>query len=301
MMVRNLWHGLHYSLPRHPLLWYGALKNRIPQAPRINEDLFFWIQALLYVGFWFAGFLGLAIWIVVGFPVIILVMLPSLVAGIATTVGVGMRIMLERERGRHELMGVTPSGFLGASWVQATHYFRTSSIATNFKQLIDGFHITWIFMLLALFFIVTLTMSSPRAAVSGEFRLFYGDLISPFNAGLLLLIARGDYLYSVVTGALVAMIVPTFARSRADGYVMMVIGFALVQLVSYLLFLLSLILVIEVAASVFVSLAGWIVSVLSFGTFFVVREMVLYLTCWTLARRLNTTVHEVVNVFRLSI
>lgn len=297
----TLWHGLHHSLPRHPLLWYVSLKDKlrqhnpyVPQVPFKAGVLHSWTPVL---GAVIALQLGLIFWR----PEVLLLPI-GLIAGLMAAVGICGRISQEREQGRYELMGLTPSGRLGASWALGTRYFRRDLTWEGLRQLVDRFHMIWLFILFPIWLLAGLFLTTQSSAFREINADLYAYLMLPLNGTILLLISRADFQYATLTGAIIGMIAPSYAPRRLDSAMLAMGSFLLLRFTFYALSLFIGTLLMPFLAFTFAGdYGGVLTSVAWLALYIVLQELSVYVVCGAMAWRLNTTIKEICQIYRQSI
>ncbi|MBK8137698.1 MAG: hypothetical protein IPK52_18100 [Chloroflexi bacterium] len=299
LLTRELWHGLHHALPRHPLLWYPL---RHQDAAR--ETPTFWLEFVPTILLMIAVIMSLVLWVVYGISpltmVLLLMLLMDTYAGVIVTRGVTTSMQRARERGLLELMGVTPSGKMGAVWALMTRYLRRDQMLAGLHQAAAWLHATWLFGLLPYAALVFVAFCSSTSFNQTEFAQIFNQPLSLLNGVCLFGIMIMDYLGALVSGALVGMIVPSIPGMRSESVYLAPLGFIALQAVNY-----ALVLAMHVAANAVLGVPGWLsgwTSSLTFMlAFVVVREGSLWVLCIVLARRMNTSVQDVLTIHRRSL
>lgn len=296
----TLWHGLHHALPRHPLLGsMSRLERRahnpgLAPAPFRAGALHGWTPLL-------GVLIALQVGIVARRPEVLLLPI-GLIAGLMTTVGISGRISQECEQGRYTLLGLTPSGWLGASWALATRYVGRDLTWTGLRQLIDRFHLLWLFVLFPVAGVAGLMLFTGSLRYRGPVAPLYDVLLLPLNGAALLLISRADFQYATLAGALIGIIAPTYAPKRPESALLAVALFLVARSTGYALTLaLGLPLVSGLGQSFAGPYAGALATLGALATYLSIQEIALIALCRGVAARLNTTLSEVVGIYRESI
>jgi hypothetical protein len=295
LITRELWHGLHHALPRHPLLWY-PLRS---QDARLEAPSF-WIEFVPTVMLMIAVIISIVLWIAYGISPLTLVLLMDTYAGAMVTRGVTVSMQRARERGLLELMGVTPSGQMGAVWALMTRYLRRDQTLSGLHQAAAWLHATWLFALVPYGVLVVVMFCSNTPANQSDFGAIFNQPLSLLNGFIVFGVMVMDYLGALVSGALVGMIVPSVSSLRAESTYLAPMAYIGLQAVNYAA-LLMLHVLINSALSVPGWLNGWSSSIAFIISFVVVREGILWALCLILARRMNTSVRDVLQIHRRSI
>lgn len=299
LLTRELWHGLNHALPRHPLLWYP-----LRHQDAVRDTSSFWGEFVPTIVLMFAVISSLIVWVVYGISpltlVVVYVLLLDTYAGVSVTRGVTNSMQRARDRGLLDLMGVTPSGHMGAVWALMTRYLRRDQMLSGLHQAASWLHATWLFGLLPFAALVLITFCGSSSFNQTEFAQIFNQPLSLFNGVLMFGIMIMDYLGAMVGGALVGMIVPTFSGIRAESTYLGPLAFIGLQAFNYAL-LLVLHLVLNMVISVPGWLSGWTSSLSFMVAFVLVREGSLWVLCFALARRMNTSVHDVLTMYRRSL
>lgn len=295
LITRELWHGLHHAMPRHPLLWY-PLRS---QDTRFEAPSF-WIEFVPTGLLMIAVVVSLVLWIAYGISPLTLVLLLDTYAGVVVTRGVTISMQRARERGLLELMGVTPSGQMGAVWALMTRYLRRDQTLSGIHQAAAWLHASWMFALVpygALMLVILCGSTPTNQASFGE---FFSQPLSLLNGVIVLGVMVLDYLGALVSGALIGMIVPGIAGLRTEATYLAPLAYIGLQAINYAA-LLMLHVIINSLLSVPGWLNGWSSSIVFMISFVIVREGILWALCLTLARQMNTSVRDVLQIYRRSL
>ncbi len=295
LITRELWHGLHHALPRHPLLWY-PLRS---QDTRLEAPTF-WVEFVPTGLLMIAVVVSIVLWIGYGISPLTLVLLMDTYAGVVVTRGVTVSMQRARERGLLELMGVTPSGQMGAVWALMTRYLRRDQTLSGIHQAAAWLHATWMFALVPYSGLVLVMLCGNSSAVQTDFGSFFNQPLSLLNGFIVFGVMVMDYLGALVSGALVGLIVPSVAGLRAESTYLAPLAYIGLQAVNYAA-LLMLHVIINSVLSVPGWLNGWSSSIAFMISFVMVREGILWGLCLVLARQMNTSVRDVLQIYRRSL
>jgi hypothetical protein len=221
-------------------------------------------------------------------------------AGLMVTRGVTISMQRARERGLLELMGVTPSGQMGAVWALMTRYLRRDHTLAGIHQAAAWLHATWMFGLVPYAGLVMVMLCSNASAIQADFGELFNQPLSLLNGLIIFGVMVMDYLGALVGGALVGMIVPNIAGLRAESVYLAPLAYIGLQAVNY-----AALLMLHVVLNSILSFPGWLngwsSSIAFIISFVVVREGVLWGLCFILARQMNTSVRDVLQIYRRSL
>lgn len=300
LLIKRLWHGLFNALPRHPFLWYN-LRN-IALETQIFEEIALWRMLVIYLVSGVMFFFALFFWLAIGAPLGALIFVTSIFAGGVVTQGIGINILRERERGRYDLMALTMSGLLGSTWALSTRYIRNNDTFNRVNQSANLIHTLLTLCLIPGFFLTVIAIANSQSNFAiRSFEYPITDFSLYVNAIVFIIIARLDYMYSVVTGAITGMVVPSFLQRRSEGIAVLIISFLLNQVLLYIVILLM-----TGFSSSFVlnnfGEAHWLLSSLLWLTAYCFcRESWLYGLCGVAAWRTNSSMRDVLTIYRSSI
>ena len=295
LITRELWHGLHNALPRHPLLWY-PLRSQDTQL----EAPTFWIEFVPTALLMIAVVISIILWVAYGISPLTLVLLMDTYAGVMVTRGVTISMQRARDRGLLELMGVTPSGQMGAVWALMTRYLRRDQTLAGIHQAAAWLHATWMFALVPFGALVLVMLCSNIPTNQSDFGAIFNQPLSLLNGFIVFVVMVMDYLGALVAGALVGMIVPSISSLRNESTYLAPLAYIGLQAVNYAS-LLMLHVILNSVLSVPGWLNGWSSSVAFIISFVIVREGILWGLCIVLARQMNTSVRDVLQIYRRSL
>ncbi len=286
----SLWHWLHRVMPRHPLFWPGGPPRHLKQ----RTEVAYTAASTLIAGAFFFSSLTLVDSLFL-FTLMTLIPLAVLntINGLLTTINVSTAIIAERVRGRYDLMGLTPSGLFGVCWVLASRQVTRSLHLVSVRRLTQRAYLSVVFMML----FVVFGLLSQYSGIFTRFREARPDLITyltPALNGYLLFAALWcDAFQSVISAALVGMIIPTFSGKRFENSVSTVVAFLVVQLAFYLVVVLvwSAAHMLGLAQSVAPGLLALLVSI-------ALREAQLHALLRLLLERVNSDNDELTVSFR---
>jgi hypothetical protein len=290
----DLWHSLHYALPRHPLLWFTPMHTRSPDTPP-QEPPLWWVLIIYYV-MGVAAFALFIVWGLIGFPPETALLVGSTSVGALFTRSIATRISAESHL--FDLLALTPSGLAGALWAICARHLRGDIHIGQAKQLVDSTHTFIALILIPLALINLLVMLSP-------FIQRYGppDAVPIITLNMLfwLVLLRLDYLHGAVLAAFFGMIAPTFTRARLESGLVAVALFLLAQASIYALILAVGRLTIALEFHLTGQNLWWLASLTWVITFIIVRALAMLGVFWILAARLDVTRGDLRRLTKLSI
>lgn len=294
LVTRELWHGVNNALPRHPFLWYPLRYRRSAPNPA------FWVEFTPTAMLVFASFLAIALWLLYGIAPLSLVLILDTYAGVVIARGVGRAVLDARRRGLLELMGVTTSGSIGAVWAIMTRHVRGDSLLSGLHQAAAWLHATWFFALAAFGGLVALTACGGEAFRTSEIGQFLYQPMAVMNGFAVFAVMMLDYIGALVAGSIIGMMVPTIGVTMADAALLSPVVLVTVQLAHYALAL-ALHAVLTAALSAVGLHSDWSSTVVFVGAFIAARELSLRGLCAVFARQMNSSVHEVMTIYRRSL
>ncbi len=283
----RLWRSLWGRIPGHPLL--ATLKPKRPKSGDTGCSPVL-IGALLLLALpvmWVVGF-SLALIAIVG---------GGTVRGMFASALTARALYQERGSGRLDLLGLTPSGVLGAGWVLALREFRLSALGQFANRYIHNAQriigIGGIFIAAVITFGTLIFQFDGVADLDGEG--ITPALVYVLGAVQLVVVVLiwlfTDNAQSPLLGALVGIWAGLRARRKAEAAGMGVALYAVVQVLLFMPALLILLLSTGIPDGMRLAL--------SVGFMLVAREIVLRAVWSALCRELNATGAELVNVLRL--
>ena len=294
---REVWHALNNALPRHPLLWFawGGKDDLLPDVSPAGEVI---PGALMLVG----GALTLVLWVVFGVTPLILVFLLHGYIGMTATRSVSGGIALARRRGVYDLMGVIPSGELAGAWAVATRYFRRDTALASLHIAAQYLRLVWLMALFPFVGLMLLSMCQGTGPTSTVLQDLFNHPLAAFNGFFILGVMALDYPQALAAGGVMGMIAPTFQNSRFEAQVLAPFLFATYQVLST-----ALILILHFISGVWALpmvdplFRPWFSTLLWGGLFIAVREGGVLALSMVLARRMRTTLREVLTIYHRSI
>lgn len=264
----TLWQGLKKQPADHPLF------QRVIHAP---------IQVMPW-------YMACAVIVVAPLLLIPAILFTSAFYSLRWAVSISGTIARERETGMFELIALSPAGAFGASWAACTaSIHRNDSLAQI--QSPSSWIVRLAFTLLILAslgnFVAPLV---PETAAGGMLVII--PLVYLFTLSGALYI---DHVQSIVTSALVGMLIPTYARGRVDAGGGAFLMFLLLQVTTYVLTLvLGFVLLPAVLETVGLQeiAVAFVLPVGRLVIFYVIRAILITILWRVLVERLNIAASE---------
>ncbi|MBC8171433.1 MAG: hypothetical protein H7X77_07160 [Anaerolineae bacterium] len=223
MMTWYIWRIFYNSLPRHPLFWQELHPPESDVSTPVWQRRLRQALVVLMVPAVFLAFF----WLAAGGVLLLYLMLftGALVAGTNAAMGVANAINQEQTKQRYDLIAMTPPGMFGIGWALGTRFLRKNRRTLRFTRLIRGFHLICLLMVVA---IVLLSNFLLQGRGLGD------STISQLLVGVLFIVSLHlDFVQSGLIGALVGMLVPSYAR-RMDTNLIAPVVFIAIKLGTYL-------------------------------------------------------------------
>lgn len=178
------------------------------------------------------GFISLILFIVF----IMLVLFAGTVSAWLATQRIAGAIFREQEKGRYEMLLLTPPGVLGVHWAIVTRLLRDDRLLRWLRWLPSGFYIFVAFPLIGL--LVALVLTSFLWLFSENNTLGVTAFFQASTGLVLIVMCYSDYVQSVMIGILVGILLPTYARRQAENaaYAVASAAFFSMQMCFYLVY-----------------------------------------------------------------
>jgi hypothetical protein len=208
----RLWRATFFnSLYNFPLL-LSSPEGRPRKLPSLPRRV---LIALVVLGIAYIVFVQpTVIPTMLGIGFVLLILFAGTISGWAAALRISRAIFREQEKGRYELLLLTPPGVLGVHWAIVTRYLRDDKLLKWLRWLPSGFYIFAGFPLLGLLLAMIATSILWIFTEDRSYGLF--ALFQAAWGLLLLVVLYSDYIQSVVTGILVGILLPTFARNQSE-------------------------------------------------------------------------------------
>jgi hypothetical protein len=270
MMTRRLWRALGNPPYTHPIFqrmsalyhydewsWPG-----LAQTILIHGQI--WLWAAIFV---------------LDTRLLILMVFSGTVYGVIWSAVIGETLAAERQQGMYELLCMSPTGPLGVTWTLCTACLHRGGAFAHVNS-----QEAWsVRLILFIPLLISANMVLGRMLAGGSGVTFLG------------LVAFGvffyfDHIQSIVLGSLFGMLAPHRAVNRVDARVWGMGGFLGVQLVTYLVFVLTAFAVLPVLYSGLAargSMADIALAAISLGVCYLVREAMIAWLWRVLTNELN--------------
>jgi hypothetical protein len=166
--------------------------------------------------------------VTVGFP--ILLILAGTIYGMASALNISGAIINERLQGRYLILGVTPSGFLGAAWALCSLSIQNSRSLRQLRGLLRGIY-TMMTLLLLLPFLLTTLIYLANSNLPQIYNL-WSILVIAFS---FLAFCIVDFFQSACVGSLLGIIAAHHSETRANTQNSVMSNFLALQLAVYLI------------------------------------------------------------------
>jgi hypothetical protein len=285
LMTVQLWRAFYDSLPRHPLFWQTLTSGNAPVPVQVD-----WRWRLRQAG---AAILGLLIFIgiiALGIPILFLsyliLLAGAVLAGGHAAAGISAAIGQEQEKGRYDLIALSPPGMFGAGWALATRFLRTNRNTLRLTRLIRAFHIMCFFGAVGI-----VLMNVVLAASTGIVENLTESGLVELSVVIVLVCALHlDFLQAVLMGALVGILAPTYTlhtQRRLDTALVAVAMFLLIQFTLYLVIYATLNIVTAVMGMIGLDVPVLLIALLALALVFITHEIALYWIWRMVQQRLN--------------
>lgn len=171
------------------------------------------------------GVLGM---LVIGFP--LLLFLSGSIYGIASAIVISGAIINERLQGRYLILGVTPQGFLGASWALCSLCIQNSVLLRQLRNIMRTIYTILLSLVLLPFTIVTMfyLINSEAPHVYN----LWGALVVGLGVSLMIII---EFFQSACVGSLLGILAAHHNETRANTQSSVTSNFIVLQVAIYLM------------------------------------------------------------------
>jgi hypothetical protein len=214
MISPLLWRALRHPQSTHPLF---VRFNRI-HLPNRNPSVVWWFV------------IGVLLCVIITFIVVLPFMFTVFVniQSLNWLQTISSSITREKERRTHDLLSVLPAGIPFAHWMIGTaHIYRedTFSLLRTFARA---------FIFLAIGFVLVLTLIALLDSDTGSFTIT--EVLLPIALTFVIYL---DFMQTIILALVIGMAAPMMARTVIDARVLSFVLFAMVQLVAYIVLLIS--------------------------------------------------------------
>jgi hypothetical protein len=181
-----------------------------------------------------------------------------------------------------------------------TRHVRGDPLLSGLHQAAAWLHATWLFALIAFGGLVILTACGGDAfRVSDVGRLLYQPVIV-MNGFAVFAIMMLDYIGALVAGSMVGMMVPTIGMTGGDAALLTPIVLVTAQVAHYALAL-AFHAIITAGLTAVGLLSDWTSTLVFVVAFIAARELSLRGLCAMFARQMNSSVNEIMTIYRRSL
>jgi len=245
----RFWLALMTPFVSHPLYMRRGVWQPPPppdQANRWGKLMYFYSANEVRI-IW--GILGLLVLgtVVIGFNNVILIIViisigtlslifPLLFAlsgtlyGLLSALTIGSAIINERLQGRYMILGVTPSGFLGAAWALCSLSIQNSRLLRQLRSILTSIYGVSLLMLVLPFLLVTVIYLG-NSRMSQVYDI-WSILVIAFSVMLFFIV---DFFQSACVGGLLGIIAPHHSKTRANTNNSIISNFLVLQMSVYLI------------------------------------------------------------------
>jgi len=284
MTTWKIWRALHNPPALHPVFQRTVLRP----PPLVNRRSLGWA--------------GLVVNLVLGLgqysPTILLALMPFILVftgityGIDCAIRVGSTIAKERENDTFNLLSLSPSGALGASWAICTSALYRNRDFDRLHNVVRGSVIITM-ITIAIIAAITLVIQSDKFSRVAEPTFL--TVIHLVDLTAVILAVYIEYVQSAILGSLIGMFVPIYSQNRVDTSAYAIGGFLFLQITTYFVaYFIGFLILTDLYDGLYISgdYAEISLSILRLGVFFMVREVIITVLWRTLVERLNAQPSE---------
>jgi hypothetical protein len=284
MTTWKIWRALHNPPALHPVFKRVVL---LPASTDNQQNV---------------GWASLTIHLVLGlgqhYPTILLLLMPIILLftgityGIDCAIRVGNAIAKEHENDTFNLLSLSPSGALGASWAMCTSSLYHNRDFDRFHSIMRG---TITIAIITIVLIASVLIIGRSKEVNRAYQPALPTVIHIVDLTAVMLALYFEYMQSAIVGSLIGMFVPTYTQNRVDTRIYTFGGFLFLQIATYFLaYLIGFMILPElynrlqiVGEEIEMSL-----SILRLAVFFIIREIMITALWRILVERLNARPSE---------
>lgn len=284
MTTWKIWRALHNPPALHPVFKRAVL---LPVSTDNRQTV---------------GWAGLTINLVLGLgqhsPTILLLLMPFILLftgityGIDCAIRVGNAIAKEHENDTFNLLSLSPSGALGASWAMCTSSLYHNRDFDRFHNIIRGTVTIAIITVVVVASVIIITHSEQ---FTRAYEPTLPTVIHIVDLTTVMLALYFEYMQSAIVGSLIGMFVPTYTQNRMDTRIYTFGGFLLLQITTYFLaYLIGFVVLPELyhRLQIIGEETEMSLSILRLAVFFMIREVMITVLWRTLVERLNARPSE---------
>jgi hypothetical protein len=229
-----------------------------------------------------------------GFP--IFVIFAGTIYGITSALTISGAIINERLQGRYLILGVTPSGFLGASWALCSLSIQNSVVLRQLRNILRS-----VYTMMTLIMVLPFILATLFYVVNSNSREIYDLWSAIFLAFCFLTFCLVDFFQSACVGSLIGIIAAHHSETRSNTQNSVISNFLSLQMGVYLMAGFLCLYIIPSLFSVIDHPITPFYGVICVGTIYAVRE-VLIITLWHgLALTIDDDVNQLNTLTRIRI
>lgn len=284
MTTWKIWRALHNPPALHPVFKRVVL---LPVATDNQQHV---------------GWASLTIHLVLGLgqyqPTVLLLLMPFILLftgityGIDCAIRVGNAIAKEHENDTFNLLSLSPSGALGASWAMCTSSLYHNRDFDRFHTIMRG---TITIAIITVILIASMLIVGRSEQFTRASQPTLPTVIHLVDLTVVMLALYFEYMQSAIVGSLIGMFVPTYTHNRVDTRVYTFGGFLLLQITTYFLtYLIGFVILPDLyqRLQIIGQETEMSLSVLRLGVFFIIREIMITVLWRALVERLNARPSE---------
>lgn len=284
MTTWKIWRALHNPPALHPVFQRTVL---LPPATGNQRT---------------PGWAGMVVNLVLALgqhsPTILLLLMPFILLftgityGIDCAIRVGSAIAKEHENDTFNLLSLSPSGALGASWAMCTSSLYHNRDFDRFHSIMRG---TIIISIIVVLIIASLVIIAHSEQFSRASEPTLPTVIHIIDLMTVMTALYFEYMQSTILGSLIGMFVPTYTQNRIDTRIYTLGVFLLLQITTYFLaYLIGFVILPDLYDRLHI-IGEHIessLSLLRLAVFFMIREVMITLLWRALVERLNAIPSE---------
>ena len=308
MITRKLWRALRTPPFAHPMFRRRQVNPPviIIRKPESRSRKIWAIAG----GVVFICILSIPLAFVAAFLIPLLIILLGTISGLICAVRVSSILVQTKEQRAYDLLSISPSGALGASWAACAGYLHHSPYFRRLFNLLRQMPlillgVTVIGVILALIpFLNPVLLQNDGTRIETVPSLIPAGILAVTHLSTAAFALYFDSIQSIIMGGLVAMLVPTYVQSRTEARPIAVGIFLALQMVVYSATWLGAMIILS---SSFESLAldGLIADlslpVLRVLVLVIIRELIIMTVWQVLALQLNTDTAELDVITRIAV
>ncbi|MCA9881581.1 MAG: hypothetical protein KC708_01360 [Anaerolineae bacterium] len=226
MLLWRLWHAIQNPPSQQAIYRRGSVRKRL-QSPRVTGMFFPWM--MMFAGF---GFCSASTWTWLPTLLIVSMFLLNVIYALTSGVAVSDAIVKEKVTNRYPLLASSPTGTFGTAWATCVMRLHRRSSFAWVPFLVGLISIVVAFTLVLIVLMTFVVAASESGAQASE---EVNQMIMRQAAGAigLVILFCFDHFYSLVTAALLGMLVPVDEANPSEAQVRTLGIFLTIQLAMY--------------------------------------------------------------------